>query len=170
VFFERGRTCITPPVVEDRPSRGEYAPVDSVSGVSRGSRPWLVRLQVCLVREVQVLFKARALRPVTESNCVLARGGGKQLEVNDQSVTQVNSIRPQHAASLLANGEARTGETRKSTTLRGSVLKRSWSEMGDWRRNGRKARHMKQRDLGGDKVGVHARRAEEPVAQESEHP
>jgi hypothetical protein len=129
-----------------------------------------VRLQVCLVREVQVLFMARALRPETESNCVLARGGGKQLEVNDQSETQVNSIRPQHAASLLANGEARTGETRKSTTLRGSVIKRSWSEMGGWSRNGRKARHMTQRDLGGDKVGVHARRAEEPAAQESEHP
>ena len=30
---------------------------------------------------------------VTESNCVAARRGGEQLEVNDQSVTQVNSIR-----------------------------------------------------------------------------
>jgi hypothetical protein len=30
---------------------------------------------------------------VTESNCVAERRGGEQLEVNDQSVTQVNSIR-----------------------------------------------------------------------------
>jgi hypothetical protein len=30
---------------------------------------------------------------VTEGNCVAARRGGEQLEVNDQSVTHVNSIR-----------------------------------------------------------------------------
>ena len=53
-------------------------------------------------------FQAYALRPVTESNCVLATGGGKQLEVNDQSVTFVNSIRPGRLASLLGNGEAQT--------------------------------------------------------------
>ena len=97
-------------------------------------------------------FQVRALRPVTKGNCVLARGGGKQLEVNDQSVTQVNSIRPVSAASLLDNGEAQTGATRKSTTLRGSVLKRSWGERGGWGRNGWKARHMKQRDLGDNKT------------------
>jgi len=43
---------------------------------------------------------------VTESNCVAARRGGEQLEVNDQSVTQVNSIRPIVVASLLEDGEA----------------------------------------------------------------
>lgn len=30
--------------------------------------------------------QASTLRPVTESNCVLVRGGGEQLEVNEQSV------------------------------------------------------------------------------------
>jgi hypothetical protein len=39
-------------------------------------------------------LQARTLRPVTDSNCVAARRGGEQLKVNDQSVTQVNSIRP----------------------------------------------------------------------------
>ncbi len=43
--------------------------------------------------------------PVTESNCVAARRGGEQLEVNDQSVTQVNSIRQAVVVSLLDNGE-----------------------------------------------------------------
>jgi len=94
-------------------------------------------------------LQARTLRPVTDSNCVAARRGGEQLKVNDQSVTQVNSIRPYCAASLLGNGEARTGATRKPMTLRGSVRKRSWGRLGGWRRNGRTARHMKQRDLPG---------------------
>lgn len=49
-----------------------------------------------------------ALRPVSESNCVVARRGGKQLEENDQSVTFVNSIRPVCLASLPSYGEART--------------------------------------------------------------
>jgi hypothetical protein len=43
---------------------------------------------------------------VTEGNCVAARRGGEQPEVNDQSATQVNSIRPVVVASLLGNGEA----------------------------------------------------------------
>jgi hypothetical protein len=44
--------------------------------------------------------------PVTQGNCVAERRGGEQPEVNDQSVTQVNSIRPAVVASLLDNGEA----------------------------------------------------------------
>ena len=43
---------------------------------------------------------------VTEGNCVAARRGGEQPEVNDQSVTQVNLIRPTVVASLHPNGEA----------------------------------------------------------------
>jgi hypothetical protein len=43
---------------------------------------------------------------VIEGNCVAARRGGEQPEVNDQSVTQVNSIRPTVVASLLLTGEA----------------------------------------------------------------
>ena len=92
-------------------------------------------------------FQADALRPVSESNCVVARRGGKQLEENDQSVTAVNSIRPGCLASLSSYGETQTDERRKPMTLRGSVTKRSWEQSGGWRRNGRKARHRKQRDL-----------------------
>ena len=97
----RGRGCGTRPVKIRWRSASASA---SVFG-QRGASP----------------LQARALRPVTDGNCVLARGGGKQPEVNDQSVTRVNSIRPYRAASLLGKGEARTGATRKSTTLRGSV-------------------------------------------------
>ena len=66
-------------------------------------------------------LQARALRPVTEGNCVAARRGGEQPEVNAQSATKVNSIRPCRSASLRIQGEAQTGATRKPTTLRGSV-------------------------------------------------
>ena len=104
-----------------------------------------------------------ALRPVTEGNCVAARRGGKQPEVNDQSATQVNSIRPARAASPLAKGEAQTGANRLPPTLRGSVSKRWGGRGGGWRRNGPKARHMKQRDL----PGPDGPRA---AGQESEHP
>ena len=44
----------------------------------------LVRLQACRDREVQVLT-GLTLRPVTDCNCVAARPGGEQQEVNDQS-------------------------------------------------------------------------------------
>jgi hypothetical protein len=43
-----------------------------------------VRSRVYQVREVKVLL-GHTLQPVTESNCVAARPGGEQLEVNDQS-------------------------------------------------------------------------------------
>jgi iduronate 2-sulfatase len=55
-----------------------------------------------------------ALRPVSESNCVLVTRGGKQLEENDQSVTKVNRAptagwsRPGCLASLPSCGEAQT--------------------------------------------------------------
>jgi len=52
--------------------------------------------------------RACALRPVTEVNCVAARRGGEQTEVNDQPETKVNPIRPTRAASLLPKGEAQT--------------------------------------------------------------
>jgi len=47
--------------------------------------PPLVRLQTCMVREVQVLSGQNAFRPVTDCNCVVVRRGGEQQEVNDQS-------------------------------------------------------------------------------------
>src|SRR5215203_2447392 len=55
-------------------------------------------------------LRACVLRPVTECNCVAARPGGEQQEVNGQSVARANSIRPDVAASLLAKGEAQTCE------------------------------------------------------------
>jgi len=45
----------------------------------------LVRLRAHMIREVEVHFGAYALRPVTDCDCVAARRGGKQQEVNDQS-------------------------------------------------------------------------------------
>jgi hypothetical protein len=90
--------------------------------------------------------------------------------VNDQSATQVNSIRPCRVASLLGKGEARTGTIRKPVTLRGSVSKRSRGRLGGWRRNGRKARHMKQRDLSGTKrSSLSLKRIRRTAGQESEH-
>ena len=46
----------------------------------------LVRLRACTDREVRVLSRQNAYQPVTGSNCVAERRGGKQQEVNDQSV------------------------------------------------------------------------------------
>jgi hypothetical protein len=57
------------------------------------------------IRKVKVLAEV-FWHFVTDGNCVAARRGGEQPEVNDQSVTQVNSIRPTVVASLLLTGEA----------------------------------------------------------------
>ena len=104
-----------------------------------------------------------ALRPVTDGNRVAARRGGKQPEVNRQSATQVNSIRPSRATSLQSNGEVQTGMSRVPPTLRGSVSKRWGGRGGGWRRNGPKARHMKQRDLPGpDGPRAAGQESEEP--------
>jgi hypothetical protein len=70
------------------------------------------------ISKVRVL--ARAIWcPVTDGNCVAARRGGEQPEVNDQSVTHVNSIRPTVVASLLGNGEAQVthGPKRVATAM-----------------------------------------------------
>jgi hypothetical protein len=99
-----------------------------------------------------------ALRPVTDGNRVAARRGGKQPEVNGQSATKVNSIRPSRVASLQAKGEAQTGASRMPPTLRGSVSKRWEGRGGGWRRNGRTALHRTQRDLRGPD-GARARHA-----------
>jgi hypothetical protein len=67
--------------------------------------------------------RAHVLRPVTECNCVAARPGGEQQEVNDRSATQVNSIRPDTAVSPLGIDEAQTpsqGEG-KPVALKGNV-------------------------------------------------
>jgi len=43
-----------------------------------------------------------------EGNCVFNRKGGKQLEANEQSVTEVNAIRPSLSGSVLARREPLT--------------------------------------------------------------
>jgi len=153
-----------PPISQVRystPDRGCAAPVGTTGASASGSvfgRRGESPLQVC------------TLRPVTESNCVAARRGGEQLEVNDRSAAKANSIRPGLPASLLASGEARTDASRRPATLRGSVSKRSWGWRGGWRRNGRKAKHVNQRELRGP-VGVHCpRRTRRTAPQKSERP
>ena len=67
----------------------------------------LVRLGMHLNSRVKVPDLADTAGPVTESNCVGAISpGGEQLEVNDQSVTIVNTIRPQMTASPRAKGRS----------------------------------------------------------------
>jgi len=68
----------------------------------------LVRLRARDNREVEVLFREKHWLSVAESNCVVERRGGEQLEANSQSITNkmMNSIRPYALASLLGNGEA----------------------------------------------------------------
>jgi hypothetical protein len=125
---------------------------------------------------------------VTEGNCVAVRRGGEQLEVNDQSVTYVNSIRLSVVASLLANGEAQmTLWSRQSGCERSAdriaryaryskTDQRPWAAGSGWRWNGWKIRDVKEGDLFGPKDGVHCRkpseapRYEEPTKQESEPP
>jgi hypothetical protein len=128
-------------------------------------------------RKVKVLPRV-FWHPVTEGNCVAERRGGEQLEVNDQSVTQVNSIRPAVVASLLVKGEASVtlGPKRAATDMwsgmpgiekpRNVPGRRTVAGDGMIGRFGDKT----QGDLGGNKAGVHARGAKEPTAQESEHP
>jgi hypothetical protein len=64
-----------------------------------------VRLRAHLVREVKVLSKP-ALQPVTDCNCVAARRGGEQQEVNDQSVGKRTRFGRVLSASLRFDGEA----------------------------------------------------------------
>lgn len=73
-----------------------------------------MRLRARDNREVKVLFREKHWLSVAESNCVVERRGGEQLEANNQSIIKkmMNSIRPYALASLLGNGEA---EDRKLT-------------------------------------------------------
>ena len=106
-------------------------PGHSVSGESLSHRaryygfPRAEARGVRLQRRVTMGCKsapARALGSETEGNCVAARRGGEQLEVNRRSATQVNSIRLVHVASLLPRGEAQTA--RKSVAPRAQRRRR----------------------------------------------
>ena len=84
-----------------RPSRALFG----VASGPRGLRPWLCacdRIESARCESLQEVL----WHTLTEGNCVAVRRGREQPEVNDQSVTQVNSIRPTVAASLLFDGEA----------------------------------------------------------------
>ena len=131
--------------------------------ITHGSRRGLRALVMVFGQRGVSPLQACALRPVFERACVAARRGGKPREENVQSVTKVNSIRPCRPASLRSSGEARTVETRKPVTLKGSVRKRSQGRWGGWRRNGWKTRHRKPRDLSGSD-GVHRSRRRWPMA------
>src|SRR5277367_4622323 len=81
-------------------------------------------------------LRANVLRPVTKSNCVAARPGGEQQEVKVQSVTQVNSIRPDGPGSLLTSDELQTRVLcGKPVALKGNVTKRRRGPSGGWSRN-----------------------------------
>ena len=88
---------------ENRPSGSEGGGAE----LNRPSLPLCVSVSVPGPRGASPL-QVDALRPVAERNCVAARRGGKQREANDQSVMQVNSMRPERVASLQAEGEAQT--------------------------------------------------------------
>ena len=91
----------------------ELEPRLPVSPAARRDGRALVRLRAHLDSRVRVPDLADTVRPATESNCAGAiPPGGKQLEVNDQSVTRspvgdkVNSIRSAVLASLRAKGRS----------------------------------------------------------------
>ena len=74
---------------------------------SDARRRALVRLKAQLDSRVKVPDLADTEWPITESNCAGAiTPGGEQLEVNDQSVMQVNSIR-----SAVSDEPAREGRS-----------------------------------------------------------
>jgi hypothetical protein len=88
----RHRPCVGLAVLfEVRPPTGEpdagNPPVRfGGRGGPRSPYPY-VRLKGCSIREVQVLSRPGS-RPVTDDNCVAARRGGEQSEVNDPSVRE----------------------------------------------------------------------------------
>ena len=84
---------------------------------------------------VKVPDLADTVGPVTESNCAGAiPPGGKQLEVNDQSVIQVNSIR-----SAVSDEPAREGRSPNKIELS------AWSQ---WRASGREPQMVGDRMVG----------------------
>ena len=132
-----------------------------------------VRLQAHRFSEVQVLSRV-IWHSVTESNCVVARRGGEQLEVNDQPVTHVNPIRHVVVASLPSYGEAQLthglwkGAARELREVRyarrGKPRMHFETTMGGWERDDRKVRCC---DVG--RPERHSNRCE-PAVSESERP
>jgi hypothetical protein len=95
----------------------------------------LVRLRAHLDSRVKVPDLADTEGPITESNCAGAiTPGGEQLEVNDQSVIQVNSIR-----SAVSDEPAREGRSPNKIELS------AWSQ---WRASGREPQMVGDRMVG----------------------
>jgi hypothetical protein len=133
---------------------------ESAPGAPHSQRGLVPRLQ-CACEGVELAgwksLSVLDVSTVTERNCVAARRGGEHREVNDQSVTSVNSIRPIVVASLLENAKPKTPvdprrESRSHDRGRGRPqTKRNHIKSGDdrggWRRNDRKIQRDKQGDL-----------------------
>ena len=107
-----------------------------LSVVQSRLKPALVRLRAHLNRRVKVPDLAITLGPVTESNCAGAiPPGGKQLELNEQTVTrldtqrQVNSIRSAVLASLRAQRRSPNEIVRPALREKNRL-----SGLGGWRR------------------------------------
>ena len=58
------------------------------------------------ISRVQVPVRRLEFETVADRNCVAVKRGGEHREAKGRSETQVNSIRPVVAASLLDSGEA----------------------------------------------------------------
>ncbi len=123
--------------------------------------------------------RAHVLRPVTDGNCAAARPGGEQPEVNDQSATQVTSIRLACFGEPAGMGRSPDlgASPRGSDALTGNVQKRrrgTWLE-AEWR----EVLVREPEEPGRASDGVHAgsrphpersRRAEEPPARSHQRP
>ena len=113
--------------------------------LSRGSNPGLVRLRASVHRRVKVPLW-RSFPPETESNCVTARWGGEQLEVNRQPIerrvldapARRTRYGPMRLTRLLAMNEVRrTADSRPSESeaksARSKKHSRSRGAWGGWR-------------------------------------
>src|SRR5690606_2797626 len=69
-----------------------------------------------------------------EGNCVAARRGGEQPEADPRSQTQVNTIRPFKATSLLETGEVRSFWSSLGASHL-SLKVQSWALPGGWCEN-----------------------------------
>jgi hypothetical protein len=129
------------------PTRRTETPADfpSRNGLSRGSRGQSARpsrrravwsrMKSSYCGWLKSLFGLSG-GPVARGNCVLARGGGEQPEVNPQSAASANSIRPVALTSLRVNGEVRMVSARFGTPPDIPTGRAT----GGWRRNGAKIR------------------------------
>ena len=139
----------------------KFSPSPNGRGVGPKGRE--VRLRVCMDRAVRVRFR-HALRPVTGCNCAVARRGGEQQEVNDQSAGYRTRFGWARLASLPLSGDAwtcRRAETRHAERERVKAVAGARKVIGDgmvW-----KAVHMNQGELAGGTEPVRSQSAQSNV-------